>query len=488
MVVLMGLIMPVLAMSFSVVVRSLPQADARTDDSRSLLNLTTWLARDVSSTREDGFFVGTSGPLGGCLATSLPPASINLTELHWRETLGTTRNFVVNYRFVSTAPGKGVIYRYSCLLGQAASSLKMTPEMNTVSSAGPLSPAPVQITLAPTTMDNGSPGNKGLQFVVLIYDDNGVQRELLSLDATTTNVVTALPLAPGAPNPDLNVPPVASNLSMSVVAGASKTVALPVIDDDVVFTTFPSGVPLGWNVYAAGTTVEVTPDPLALPGMYTIDYTVTDPFGEVASAQIIVTVSAVALNLPPTATAANINASKGQPVVANLIFSDPEGEILTPVLGPVPAGWTATVSGNQVTITPSATATNTTTIPYTVTDSAGGSAMSQITVSVCTVSLVSITPASATVVVRSNGNLTGDIVVQIATNGACSALVLGFLPNTSVVESTESFNASNSVMIRRNSPYAWTRPAAGVPRLVRLNVRQGANGPVELFTTLTTTR
>ena len=487
----MGLIMPVLAMSFSVVVRSLPQADARTDDSRSLLNLTTWLARDVSSTREDGFFVGASGPLGGCLATSLPSASINLAELHWRETLGTTRNFVVNYRFVSTAPGKGVIYRYSCLLGQAASSLKMTPEMNTVSSAGPLSPAPVQITLAPTTMDNGSPGNKGLQFVVLIYDDNGVQRELLSLDATTTNVVTALPLAPGAPNPDLNVPPVANDLSMTVVAGTSHTEpALPASDanGDVLFTTFPSGVPLGWNVYVTGISVEVTPDPLALPGVYAIDYTVTDPFGEVANARIFVTISAVALNLPPTATAANINGSKGQPVVANLVFSDPEGEILTPVLGPLPAGWTATVSGNQVTITPSATATGTSTIPYTVTDSAGGSATSQITVSVCTVSLVSITPASASVVVRSNGNLTSDIIVQIATNGACSALVLGFLPNASLVESTESFNASDSVMIRRNSPYAWTRPAAGVPRLVRLNVRQGANGPVELFTTLTTTR
>ena len=428
MVVLMGLIMPVLAMSFSVVVRSLPQADARTDDSRSLLNLTTWLARDVSSTREDGFFVGASGPLGGCLATSLPSASINLAELHWRETLGTTRNFVVNYRFVSTAPGKGVIYRYSCLLGQAASSLKMTPEMNTVSSAGPLSPAPVQITLAPTTMDNGSPGNKGLQFVVLIYDDNGVQRELLSLDATTTNVVTALPLAPGAPNPDLNVPPVANNLSMTVVAGAAKTDPLPASDSngDVLFTVFPTGVPVGWNVYATGTVVEVTPDPAAPPGMYAIDYSVIDPFGEVANAQIIVTVSAVAVNQQPTATAANINASKGQPVVANLIFSDPEGEVLTPVLDPadIPAGWGATVSGSQVTITPSATATGTTIIDYTVTDSAGGSATSQITVSVCTVSIVSITPASASVVVRSNGDLTSDIVVQIATNGACSALVL----------------------------------------------------------------
>ncbi len=33
--------------------------------------------------------------------------------------------------------------------------------------------------------------------MVLIYDDNGIQRELLSLDATTTNVVTLLPGSSG---------------------------------------------------------------------------------------------------------------------------------------------------------------------------------------------------------------------------------------------------------------------------------------------------
>ena len=187
----------------------------------------------------------------------------------------------------------------------------------------------------------------------------------------------------------------------------------------------------------------------------------------------------------------SIPASKGVPSVATLVYSDPEGDPLTPVLDAtdIPAGWSATVSGDQVTVTPSASASGTTVIRYSVTDSAGNTATSQITVNVCTVSLVSVTPTPPTVKVKNNGDLFTSVTVEITSNGACSPLVLGFLPNdTSSVEATVEFNASNVATINKNSAFAWTRPAANSTRVVALNVRQGANGPAELSIDLTTTR
>ena len=485
-VVLLGILMPVLAMTFSVVVRTNPTSSDRADDSRSLLNLTNWVSQDVSSTAEDGFFIGASAPSGGCLASSLPTSSINLLELQWSEG---SKRFVANYRWVSSGASKGRIFRYSCLQGDPAVELRMTAELNEVTS-GQFGRAPVEITPTPTTRANGLPGIKGVQFVVLIFDEYGVQRELLSLDATTTNVVTTLP-GSGGGSGNTNQAPSAADLSVTITPPATliETIQATDPDGDILFTTFPNGVPAGWNLRATELTIEITPDPAAAPGLYAIDYRVTDPTGATADAKLNVTIAVVTPNQPPVASALSLNATKGLPSVGTLVFSDPEGETLVPVLNPadIPIDWTATVSGNQVTVTPSASASGTTVIRYSVTDSAGATTTSQITVNVCTVSLVSVTPASQTVGVKGNGDLLSDVVVQISSNGACSALVLGFLPNTSPVESTESFNAAEIVTIRTNSA-TWTRPGNGQTRVVALNVRQGANGPIQLSLNLTTTR
>lgn len=481
-VFLLGLIAPVLAMAFTVVVRVTPTAEDRTDDARSLLSLTAWLSQDVSSTREDAFYLGESAPGGGCLASSLPSASINLLELHWNEG---TENYVANYRWLPTGPSMGRIYRYACQQGQTAVSSSMTPELNEVAT-GQFKPAPVEIT---RTLDAGK--TKGVQFVVLIYDKYGVQRELISLDATTTNVPNTLPDGSGG-SPGTNTAPTASDLLMTITPPASQTELLPATDADAdtLFVTFPNGFPGGWNLLAVGLTVQVTPDPAAAPGEYDITYRVTDPTGATADAILKVTISAVTPNQPPIANAVSMPASKSTPSLATLVFSDPEGETLTPTFdtSALPSGWDVQfVPPNQVQVTPSATATGTTVIPYSVTDSLGATATSQVTVNVCTVSLVSVSPD--TVVVKNNGDLFSDVTVAISTNGACAPLVLGFLPNsTSTVESTVTFNASNVATIPKNSAFAWLRPPAGSPRVVALNVRQGANGPVELTANLTTTR
>ena len=152
-VVLLGLLMPVLAMAFSVVVRTNPTSSDRADDSRSLLNLTNWISQDVSSTSEDGFYVGPleSGQVG-CVA-AWPGSSVNLLELHWREG---SSHFVTNYRFVSTGPTTGQIFRYACQQGQAATELRMTAELNKVPT-GSFGPAPVEITKRPRGMTTDHP-------------------------------------------------------------------------------------------------------------------------------------------------------------------------------------------------------------------------------------------------------------------------------------------------------------------------------------------
>jgi hypothetical protein len=353
---------------------------------------------------------------------------------------------------------------------------------------GTFAPAPVEITKALTTMADGSPGIKGIQFVVLIFDDFGIQRELLSLDATTTNVLTTLPGGSGSTGGS-NTAPIASDLSMTITPPATQVETLPVTDPDgdVLFTTFPNGLPGSWNILATGVTLQVTPDPAAAPGPYEIVYRVTDPFGASADAKLLVTIAAPTPNLPPIANAATISASRGVPAVATLVFSDPEGETLVPALGPLPTDWSATVSGNEVTITPSTSASGTTVIQYSVTDSALNTTTSQITVNVCTVELVSFAPN--TVAVKNNGDLADAVNIEIRSNGACDPLVVGFLPNTdSAVEATVNFNASNVATIPKNSPFAWLRPPVGQTRVVPLNVRQGANGPIELSVDLTTTR
>ncbi len=216
----MGTSCPVLAMAFSVVVRTTPVVEDRADDSRSLTNLTNWISQDVSSTSEDGFHIGPSESGGGCLTISLPTSSSICWSCTGRE--GTER-YVTNYRWVSTGPSKGQIFRYACQKGGAASELRMTAELNEVAEPDhPFAPAPVEITPTPTKLADGIRRHKGIQFVVLIYDDYGIQRELLSLDATTTNVATHAAGRVQRGRQRTTPPPTASDLFMTITPPATQ--------------------------------------------------------------------------------------------------------------------------------------------------------------------------------------------------------------------------------------------------------------------------
>jgi len=482
-VVVLGMVMTALAAAFVVIVKANPTTDARTDDARSLDNLTTWLSRDVSSTLESGFVVGAAG--SSCTGV---PASKGLLELQWSEA-GTT--YVSNYRYVSTGSTTGTIHRYTCMLSQPASDLKLTPDLTNIST-GTLAPAPVDVTLVPTT--NGHAGSKGIQFVVTVVDPSGAKRELLSLDATTSNVVSTLPPAGGGGGPT-NTAPSSPDGTTSVTAGQSNTYPLPASDpqgDTLTTTLNTSGLPAGLTVTpptAPSVTVTIAASATVTPGSYTFGYAVTDTGGLTSNpaGTVTVIVNAATGNQPPTATAASTTATRGVQVVVPLTVSDPEdGSNVTVSVTPV-SGWTIAVDNatKKVSITPPASAVNTTVLTYTVTDTAGGTATSTITVQVCTVTIQSVTENP--VFVYTNGTNAGELkkdpIITITTNGACSALVLGFKPKAAdTIETTEVFGSGTSVKIL-GSKYIWDIPA--VSRDVALNVRQGANGPVEATANLT---
>jgi prepilin-type N-terminal cleavage/methylation domain-containing protein len=487
-IAMVGIVSVTIGAVFTVVVRTNPSSQARTDDSRSLLSLTNWISQDVASTAEDGFDVGNTAT--ACLAATVP-TSTGLLQLRWSEA---STNYVVNYRYRSDGVGAGTgsIYRYSCKSGQTASALKLTPTLEDMSAAA-LAPAPARITLVPTTMASGAAGNKGLQLEVFVLDEFGVQRELLSLDATTSNVKGVLPPISGGGG-STNQPPQAGPGVTSAVAGVLTTYDVPASDPEgsALNLSF-AGLPAGWIVTAAGITASITPAASTTTGSYTFDYTVADSVSPYATASSTLTVAVtqpIVVNQPPIVGTATTTATKGIPVTVSLTASDPESEVITLAITNLPSGWTQTNTrtgpGFNVTITPSPTATLTTVLNVNVTDSYGNITPSTITVSVCTVQILSINPATVRVK-SSNNQLFDNVDVTIQTNGACSALVLAYTPTTpGSTELTVAYNAGTVAQIKK-SVGSWKYPAIAQTIPVPLTIRQGS-GSVEATGSFGTTQ
>jgi prepilin-type N-terminal cleavage/methylation domain-containing protein len=497
---LLGLIMVALAAVFVVVLRASPAAEATVDDSRSLLTLTNRLSQDVTSTSEYGFEPAVSStdtnpltnPTGAGPFIASPylarcdlsgqPSSIPILQLRWTES---TSTFVADYRWEASG-GEGKIVRYGCRAGSAPirSEVTTTLRETPVSSSNNLTPVPVHLTVSHITTAEGLPGNDSVHFEVIVVDEDGTQRELLSLDATTENVVTVLPPLSGGPTPN-NQAPTASPGSTSAIAGQLTNYLLPATDPDGdTMTTFFSNIPAGgWLVSATGVNASITPPAAATAGVYTMDYTVTDTSGATATAVLTVTVQAAAVNQPPIVTAANVNALKGQPITIPLVVTDPELGPITISVSGVPGNWGGpTISGLDVTLTPHSGAAGQYVFPYTATDDQGASSSSTLTVNVCDASITSVSPNS--VRVNTNGSLQSAVVVTISDNGFCNALVLGFQPQSAnPVEAVEAFNSGTTVTIG-TTEYVWDVPSGNKNNT--LNLRESSNGSIVDTDTLQT--
>ena len=118
-IVLTGILMPVIASVFTVIVKNSPSAQTRADDSRTTRGLSTWLPQDVLSTPP----TIVTGSVAGVPGYNLDPArasdcpgttGTNVLHMVWQENAGTLITYVANYRYVPTATGTIQIKRYAC--------------------------------------------------------------------------------------------------------------------------------------------------------------------------------------------------------------------------------------------------------------------------------------------------------------------------------------------------------------------------------------
>jgi uncharacterized protein (TIGR03382 family) len=142
--------------------------------------------------------------------------------------------------------------------------------------------------------------------------------------------------------------------------------------------------PAAGTVTLVGGVVRFTPAP-GFSGTTTFNYTVSDGNGGTDTALVIVTVTPV--NDPPTASndsfsVAEDSAATVLNVLANDSTAPDTNETLTITAVTQPAGGTVTFTGSNVSFTPSANFSGTTTFMYTISDGNGGSATATVTVTV----------------------------------------------------------------------------------------------------------
>ena len=116
-VALMGVLMPAVALVFTVVVRNTPSVQTRADDSRSTRGLSTWLPQDVLSTPPALVTDINSNAPGYTIAPRVSGCSsatgTNVLHMVWQENAGTLITYVANYRYI-TSGGNTQIKRFSC--------------------------------------------------------------------------------------------------------------------------------------------------------------------------------------------------------------------------------------------------------------------------------------------------------------------------------------------------------------------------------------
>ncbi len=130
-VVIMGIISVAIGGVFSVIVRTTPPTEARADDARSLLGLSTWLPADVNSTpmtpsgsvdAEGASFDRRPGASSTCSSGN---DGTNLLKLRWTEQFGGTVRYDVSYRIVERDSGWHIV-RVSCTNGGTATVNNLT--------------------------------------------------------------------------------------------------------------------------------------------------------------------------------------------------------------------------------------------------------------------------------------------------------------------------------------------------------------------------
>jgi prepilin-type N-terminal cleavage/methylation domain-containing protein len=354
-IVIMGVLMTTLSSVITVVLRTTPPTEARTEDARSLQGLVTWLPQDVDATPPDGF--GTDPNTWLCSGTA-PAGSRNLLSLEWTETATTVTNYAASYRYELNG-GKSRVVRHVCNDGGngamgASQRINLTgglPSWGT--------PAPATVTMCSTPVPVGqtcplasviAPGNtspgvvKSLRLRITMFDGS-----FSTIDAAPKNPDKSLADDPDA---STNARPVViySNRDLQMHSGATLTLDLRVApwhrpsdpdpaDAGLLSVAIDSSEPMPANITAS------TADPLFV----TITASPTAPVGVIADPLVLiisddggawvdVTIDIEILptaNTPPYFDPPRFNApitmQKGSSVTFSLADSNGVGDLETPL-------------------------------------------------------------------------------------------------------------------------------------------------------------
>ncbi|MGA1074909.1 MAG: PulJ/GspJ family protein [Ilumatobacteraceae bacterium] len=125
-IVILSVVTGAITAAFIVILRSLPGAEARADDARTLTGLTTYLPEDVASTPPDGFLLDDPAHLTLCAGDS---PGIGLFRLGWSNHL---RSWSVDYRLVPDEDGRTRVQRFECEPGGEPSVVNLTSPLGPV--------------------------------------------------------------------------------------------------------------------------------------------------------------------------------------------------------------------------------------------------------------------------------------------------------------------------------------------------------------------
>jgi type II secretory pathway pseudopilin PulG len=426
-VLMVALISGVIAVSASVIFRARPAAEARVDDARTLLGLTTYLPEDMNSTPPGGLelpttFADADSQTTGCSAGT--DIGVSLARLTWTEDIGSVQTYRANYRYVPSGAG-GKIQRFSCTGNGPESVLSMTSELPPLGSSWAPGDAPVRFVAA---------GADGLDIEVTT-----VAGDTLALELRSDNPAVTLPPVPAVPGPVIppgNLPPTTNDVTASTDVGMSVVVAADADDPDVADgLTIALGTPTnGWTATVSTLSVTVTPPPTAIAGDSTaITYTATDPYGQVSNTSTITVTIALVPNTPPNAGNVSIpSVDEKVPYLINSFpVSDIDGDPLTITFGTTfPSGGILAASqvgaGTDVSITADGTVTNPAPLTYTVSDGRGGSATGTIDITNVVLCVIGAVTPSATSVARTTPGKylpNNGVLLTVPFTGPCGNLV-----------------------------------------------------------------
>ena len=283
-VVLVGLMTSALAAAFIVIARTAPAAEARDDDSRTLLGLANYLPLDVSSTP-----AGSDIQIPGGAMTCGSSPGTSLLQLQWTDA-GTGQTTQVGYRYVDNDGWR--IVRYQCI-GSASSVTNLTSPLPDPSTT----PVTVNEVVGDHDKDPATPSTVRMG---VVFNVTTLAGQTHRLEAVSDNVAEVLPpvtvttstsIAPTPPPP--NVDPTAADKELDAWNTQSVIVNLPAADangDPLTATIGTPGLPTGWSASFTGLELTLTPDTAAAPALYEFQYVVDDGRGGSASAFVRVNI------------------------------------------------------------------------------------------------------------------------------------------------------------------------------------------------------